>query len=267
MNSRKWLLLIVALGLMAGSAGWLARFSGKQKLGLPGVKTGAVPTGGPEDNGKRVRVQLPEHVLDYESEWADVDDVTLGTLPQDTSFGARRYKGPDGFQVLLNVVLMGGDRTSLHKPQFCLEGQGWNIDQGASTNAVVRLALPGAAAAGDDSRLSESDLPVVELLANKEVMADGQQTRARGIYVYWYVAGGGVVSAGTTGFQRMWWMSRELFRTGVLQRWAYVSAFSVCAPGQEEATFERMKKFIAAAAPEFQQAPKAYQAAAASAKR
>jgi hypothetical protein len=29
----------------------------------------------------------------------------------------------------------------------------------------------------------------------------------------------------------------------------------VCAPGQEEATFERMKKLIAAAVPEFQRVP------------
>jgi len=50
-------------------------------------------------------------------------------------------------------------------------------------------------------------------------------------------------------------MAREMFRTGVLQRWAYVSCFVVCAPGQEDATFERMKKFIAAGVPEFQTAP------------
>ena len=74
---------------------------------------------------------------------------------------------------------------------------------------------------------------------------------ARGVYVYWYVADG-AVSASTSGIQRMWWMVKEMFRTGVLQRWTYVSCLSVCAPGQEEATFERMKKFMAAAVPEFQ---------------
>jgi hypothetical protein len=52
--------------------------------------------------------------------------------------------------------------------------------------------------------------------------------------------------------QRMWWMARDLIRTGILQRWAYVSCFSVCVPGQEEATYQRMKEFIVAAVPEFQ---------------
>ena len=56
-------------------------------------------------------------------------------------------------------------------------------------------------------------------------------------------------------YQRMWWLARDLVRTGVLQRWAYVSYFAVCAPGQEEATFERMKNLIALAVPEYQFPP------------
>jgi hypothetical protein len=83
---------------------------------------------------------------------------------------------------------------------------------------------------------------------------------ARGVYVYWYVADN-MISAGTSGFQRMWWMARERLRTGVLQRWAYVTYFSACPPGQEEATFERMKKLIAATVPEFQLTPRAADAA------
>jgi len=40
-----------------------------------------------------------------------------------------------------------------------------------------------------------------------------------------------------------------------LQRWAMISYFTICAPGTEDATFERMKKFIVASAPEFQLVP------------
>jgi hypothetical protein len=53
----------------------------------------------------------------------------------------------------------------------------------------------------------------------------------------------------------MWWMARDLIKTGILQRWAYVSYCAFCLPGQEDATFERMKAFIAASAPEFQLTP------------
>ena len=64
-----------------------------------------------------------------------------------------------------------------------------------------------------------------------------------------------VRSASVSGFQRMWMMGSKLLRTGILQRWAYVSCLSVCKPGDEEPTFERMKQMIAAAAPEFQLYP------------
>jgi hypothetical protein len=47
-------------------------------------------------------------------------------------------------------------------------------------------------------------------------------------------------------------MARDLMTRGVLQRWAYISCFSVCPPGHEEATYARMKEWITAAVPQFQ---------------
>jgi hypothetical protein len=41
----------------------------------------------------------------------------------------------------------------------------------------------------------------------------------------------------------------------VLQRWAYVTYFSLCAPGQEEATYTRMRQFISDIVPEIQLTP------------
>jgi len=40
-----------------------------------------------------------------------------------------------------------------------------------------------------------------------------------------------------------------------LQRWAYISYFSQCEPGQEDAAFARMEKLIAASVPKFQMPP------------
>jgi hypothetical protein len=99
------------------------------------------------------------------------------------------------------------------------------------------------------------DLPIVKLIATKQTELDGQRMIARGVYVYWYVADD-ALSASASGFQRMWWMTWNLVRTGVLQRWAYVSYFAACAPGQEDATFERIKQLIAASVPEFQLTPR-----------
>ena len=243
MNTRKWLLSVVALLMIGSSAGILVRLKSHQRLGPPGVKT--IPLA----ESKNLEVILPELVLDYTSERIEQDKIVIGILPKDTSYGQRRYKAPDDFCMRVNVVLMGSDRTSLHKPQFCLEGAGWHIDAAASGEESVHIERPLG-----------YDLPVMKLLATRQFEHEGQVETFRGVYVYWFVAEDAYTAQ---HWQRMWWMARELFRTGELQRWAYISCFAVCLPGQEEATFERMKKFIAASVPEFQLTPKAKERVAA----
>jgi len=237
MNSQKWLILIVALGLMGGTAGLLTNSRTHQKLGQPAVKTSPIP------GSIRLRVELPERPLDYTSQVLEVDKTTLDFLPPDTSFGQRLYRAPDGFEVSVNVVLMGSDRTSLHKTEFCLEGQGWSIDRSASHETTVHLDRP-----------YPYDLPVMKLIASGEVTIGGQKRAARGVNVQWFVAADDEFTA--RHWQRMWWMARDLLRTGVLQRWASISYFSVCAPGQEDAAFERLKKLISASAPDIQLVPR-----------
>src|SRR5262249_10864012 len=150
-------------------------------------------------------VILPEQVLDFTSKPIEIEKLVLDFLPRDTSFGQRLYKDRDGFETLVNVVLMGTDRTSLHKPQFCLSGQGWAIDETLSTVENVRIDQPHA-----------YDLPVMKLITTKQVSVNGNPVTARGIYVYWFVS----KDAHTAQhWQRMWWMARDILRTGVMQRW------------------------------------------------
>ena len=235
MNRKLAIPAILAVVLMLTAAAVLVHVDRHQALAPPGVRTH------PQPDSIRLQAELPARVLDYDSKWAEPDDLTLSTLPKDTSFGQRVYQAPDGFLINMRVVLMGRDRTSMHKPQICLTGQGWNIDDSLSTQTTVPVYQPFA-----------YDLPVVELVAHA---VDGQNRTWSGVYVYWYVADD-ALSASTSGFQRMYWMAAKMLRTGVLQRWAYVSCFATCAPGQENATFERMKPFIAACVPEFQLYPK-----------
>ena len=236
MNTRKWIFFFIAVLMMGGGAGILVRLKANQRLGQPGVRT--IPLA----ESKNLEVILPELVLDYTSERVEQDEITIGILPKDTSFGRRRFQAPDKFWTDVNVVLMGSDRTSIHKPQFCLEGAGFRIDKSVSCQEIVPIERP-----------FRYDLPVMKLLATKQIEFNGRAHTYRGIYVYWFVAEDAYTAQ---HWQRMWWMAQELFHSGVLQRWAYVSCFAVCLPGQEEATFERMKKFIAASVPEFQLTPK-----------
>jgi hypothetical protein len=235
MKTKEWFLLALALLLIAGTAGLLLQLRTSRRLGNPGVRTTALP------GSQRLEVNLPERVLDYSSEKIETDKITLDVLPQDTSFGHRRYRAPDGFEIEMNAVLMGTDRTSLHKPEICLSGQGWAIKEGFSSPARVPIARP-----------MPYELPVMKLVANKTVTVDGQTRTGTGLYVYWFVADNEYTAHHQ---KRMWSMAVSLLRTGVLQRWAYLSCLAICEPGQEGPTFERMKSFIADAVPQFQLVP------------
>lgn len=240
MSRQQWIYLTVVVALIGGTAVLLKQFKPQQSLGEPGVKYSPIA------DSIKVDIQLPEQVLDFTSEAIDADEVVVSMLPPDTSLAQRRYQALDGFGVTVNVVLMGTDRTSIHKPRFCLEGQGWAVDDKASSIETISIERP-----------VPYDLPVLKLVAThgREVNVDGQTIRPRAVYVYWYVADG-ALSADASGLRRLWMMTRELMRGGPMQRWAYVSYLSVCVPGQEEATFERMKKMIAASVPEFQMTPR-----------
>ncbi len=71
----------------------------------------------------------------------------------------------------------------------------------------------------------------------------------RGVYIYWFVADGKLA---THHLDRMWMMTKGRLSEGVLQRWAYVTYFAICNPGDEDATFDKMAKFIAESVPQFQ---------------
>jgi Protein of unknown function (DUF3485) len=225
-------ILVVALLMIGGAALGINRMKGNQRLTPPGIKTSPIP------GSQRLAIYLPEQVLDYDSVLIPTDTNMLLYLPHDTSFATRQYRRAQD-SLVMNVVLMGTDRTSIHKPQFCLRGQGWDIDGGHSDFDKVRIESP-----------HPYDLPVMKLLNSRDFTdAQGNIIKLRGIYVYWFVADNDLTADHWT---RMRNMATHLLRTGELERWAYVSCFSVCRPGEEDATYSRMKKFIATAVPQFQ---------------
>jgi hypothetical protein len=235
MNKQKWIILLVALAMIGGAAATLIRLKAGQKLGSPGIKTAPIADSG------RLDVYLPEHVLDFNSVIVPTDTNVFNGLPHDTSFVQRQYVSPEGGKFALNIVLMGADRTSMHKPEFCLPGAGWNIDRAESSEDTLPMQRP-----------HPYDLPVMKLLTTREVEVNGEKRAQRGIFLYWFVADHEL--AGTRN-NMLWKSATHLLTTGELQRWAYVGCLTGCWPGEEQATYERMKKFLAAAVPEFQLVP------------
>ena len=115
MNRQKWILLIVALAMIGAVAGTLAHTKAQMRLGKPGLRASRI------EGSRRLDIHLPERVLNYDSTNIPTDKVAFETLPDDTSFAQRQYAvvGDADSRFDLMVVLMGTDRTSIHKPQFC----------------------------------------------------------------------------------------------------------------------------------------------------
>jgi len=97
------------------------------------------------------------------------------------------------------------------------------------------------------------ELPVSEwVVSNSLQTSDGGTQAVGGVYVFWFVTDG---EETPSHYQFMRRLALDLLRKGIWQRWAYVSYFCACEPGQEDATFARMEKLIAASVPEFQSPP------------
>jgi hypothetical protein len=237
MNRRQWTLLLVAFLCIAATGVVLYQLKTYQKLGKPGIR--AVPIPG----SVAMQIDFPEKVLDYTSVRLPPDPIVEATLPKDTSYVQRRYTAPDGFWISSTMVLMGTDRTSIHKPEFCLPGQGWQINE----RSVVNLQINGS--------------PSYPFSVEKWVLStpyrtpDGRTVPLRGLYVFWFVADN---EATVSHWQRQWWLARDLVLKGVLQRWAYVSFFTAFEPGQEktETALARVEQFVSTAMPQFQLPPR-----------
>lgn len=248
MNRRTNLFGVSGVALVVAMTVFVANWSRWQRLGQPGVKVGDRPiylktestNQAPELFATR-SVLLPESVLNYESQPIPMDPVVSEMLPKDTEFGQRFYTAPDGFTIQHMVVLMGSDRSSIHKPEFCLDGGGWSFFGDETVAIPMERPVP-------------YDLPVRKLLIRSERKnpATGKMVQVEGVYLFWFVSGDKLTASHN---DRMVWMAKDLLLRGELQRWAYVIAFAVCPPGQTGPTYERMKRFVKASVPEFQLVP------------
>src|SRR5450759_5220275 len=101
-------------------------------------------------------------------------DVVAGDLPKDTSYAGRLYTATNGLQINSTIILMGADRTSIHKPDYCLPGQGWSINE----KTVVNIPVAGP---------QNYQLPVAKwIVGNVYQTPDGQKHEVSGLYAVSY---------------------------------------------------------------------------------
>jgi exosortase len=164
-------------------------------------------------------------------------EVERAILPPDTGYSRKLYFNLDDPKqhVLLSIVLSGRDRTSIHRPELCLVGQGWTIDG----SSLHRFSYPG---------LPNSSFESTILRVHRVLSGPHGRALAPELVAYWFVGDDRVVP---TQVGRMYYDTiNRLFR-GRAARWAYILLQTGAEDGQD-AGLSRIQAILNGALPSFQ---------------
>ena len=191
------------------------------------------------DEEQSAPVPLPEMLnIDWVGKTLDISPIERQVLPPDTGFSRKSYQSFLGQHVLLSIVLSGRDRTSIHRPEICLVGQGWTI----KSKRVHRFKIP---------RIKGGELEATLLhIEGKMQTTDGKSVVVPGLFTYWFVGGDIVVP---THWERMLKMAVDRLFGFKTHRWAYVFAQTHIDDGSE-AGLQRLQEIVQLSVPHFQKA-------------
>jgi len=178
-------------------------------------------------------VELPAFVgTEWVGRRVDVTALEREVLPADTGYSRRNYVaiGDLNRQVFVSVVLSGRDRTSIHRPELCLVGQGWSIDGRFQHDFQVGgMAVPAT----------------VLRVEHDSIDAQGGRRRVHSLFAYWFAGGESVVP---THWQMQLQDVLDRVRHFRADRWAYVvvqSGVSEAGEAGEAAALARMQEITA----------------------
>lgn len=186
-----------------------------------------------------VRMDLPERVGAFTGKSAEVSDSERVILPKDTEFAKMLYTSFGGEQINCQIVLSGGEKRSIHRPETCLPAQGWT----KKTSGMIPIKL-------SDGR----KLEVMKLVISRPVeVRPGETRELTSLFIYWFI-GKNV----TTPYHWYRILHTDWDRVvhGVTHRWAYVIVSAPVLQGfvsggkNQEQTLESLKDFISEVAPE-----------------
>jgi EpsI family protein len=177
------------------------------------------------------------------TEWigrrTEVTPVEREILPPDTGFSRKLYVSvaDQAVQVFLSIVLSGRDRTSIHRPELCLVGQGWTINS-ATRHEFRHPGRPGVT------------FPATVLRVQREVMSPRGKVLVPQLVAYWFVNRDTVVASHA---ERLWRDAWDRLRLRG-DRWAYV-LLQADATGGEAQALARMQEVLDRTLPAFQPLP------------
>jgi exosortase/archaeosortase family protein len=187
----------------------------------------------------RTPVELPAFIG---TEWIgrreEVTEVEKEVLPPDTGFSRKTYisLADPSKRVFLSIVLSGRDRTSIHRPELCLVGQGWTIRD----SSIHRFG------SGDAKRF-----PARVLRVEKEIATAGGRLKVPQIVAYYFLGDDIIVA---NNWERVAHDAWNRVAHGRADRWAYVLLQTGDSDG-DAAALGRMQEILDATLPHFEPNP------------
>jgi exosortase len=229
---KPWLTAGVVCVLAVGEMLFLARVASLPPRGQVGVKLAA--------DGQNP-VELPVFLG---TEWigrrSEVTASERAILPPDTGYSRKDYVAVSNpsRRVFLSIVLSGRDRSSIHRPELCVVGQGWTI------KAVTehRFAATGREA---------GSFTATVLHVQREVQTPRGPVVVPQLIVYWFVGGDTIESTYWRRLARDAW--NRVFHARA-DRWAYVLMQTDARDG-EAAALARMQTVLGQTLPVFVNGP------------
>ena len=188
-----------------------------------------------------VLTELPSHVGDFIGTPEKISESEKTILPSDTVIVRKSYENLSGDRISCSIVLAGGEKRSIHRPEICLPAQGWSIGSGQ----VIPVQLK-----------SGRTLDVMQLNLSRPLEVQPNVFRPlRSQFLYWFVGKNITTPDHKVRILRTSW--DRVFKR-VNHRWAYIIVSSVVTDSirsggrTNEQTEKMLKEFIAEIVPTFQ---------------
>jgi len=188
-----------------------------------------------------VVMDLPTLVGEWWGTEEPVSPSELAMLPGDTEFAKRIYQDLRGDTLTAQVVLSGGEKRSIHRPEICLPAQGWTIQSGE----VVPITLSNG-----------RTLDVMKLTLTRQIeVAPGERRTLKSYFLYWFV---GKDTTTPYHWVRLAKTNWDMVTKKLQHRWAYVIVSAPVLEGlkpgskSDVQTLDMLKDFVRQAVPKFQ---------------
>lgn len=170
-----------------------------------------------------LELNLPRNIVGYNVVEREPTAEELHWLPSDTGILKKEYI-PQYYKtesevweksITVSLILSGSDQRSLHRPEVCLDGQGWKIKESFTKKCVI----------------NGKDLDVKVLrLSRKHQGKNGEIFELGAYYVYWWV--GHEVTTAETFMRALISAQKNIFENKNI-RWGYPSVMTLISQSGE----------------------------------